>query len=500
VVYISVILVNPPQKNDINRALGVKAPPIGLMYLAAVLREAGEEVEILDADFYELSIQETAKEVCRKHPSIVGVTATTPTIKNALKVVSAVRALDSGVVTVIGGVHPTFMPKETLLSCLDLDLVVIGEGEQTLLELTQTLKGFQWDGHDYSTAKEFAERVSKVNGIAYRDPSNPNLIRFTPPRAFIHDLDKLPLPARDLVPFEHYKVLGKDTSIGAIITSRGCPYGCTYCSSSRIGGLKFRARSVDNVLLEIQELYYKYRVRHIEIIDDIFTLNQKRAFEFAKKLKDLKLDVKWVASSRVNTISRDLLKALFSAGLTLLYYGVESGSQRILDLMRKGVTLDQIRKAFRITREEGVKPVGSFILGYPGETLDEMKQTIKFACELDAEYAQFCILTPYPGTPIYDELKSKGLLLTEDWDRYTTLEPVIKYEAFGYTAKQVKKMLNYAYRYFYLRPKYVLKHLRFLPIVLGVLVRSWILPNLHLDRLSIGISNRRKIARSPSTV
>jgi len=495
VVYISVILVNPPQKNDISRALGLKAPPIGLMYLAAVLREAGEEVEILDADLLDLSIEETAKEVYHKHPSIVGVTATTPTIKNALKVVSAVKSLDRSLVTVVGGVHPTFMPEETLLSCPALDIVVIGEGEQTLLELTQTLKGFQWNGGGY-LAEEFAERVSEVNGIAYRDPSNPNLIRYTPPRAFINDLDKIPLPARDLVPFEHYKLLGKDASIGAIITSRGCPYGCTYCSSSRIGGLKFRARSVDNVLQEIQELHYRYHLHNIEIIDDIFTLNQKRAFEFAEKLKKIKLDIEWVASSRVNTITRDLARALFSAGLRTLYYGVESGSQRILDLMKKRVKLEQIRDAFRITREEGVKPLGSFILGYPSETLDEMKQTIKFAGELNAEYAQFCVLTPYPGTPIYYELKSKDLLLTEDWDRYTTLEPVIKYEAFGYTAKQVKKMLNYAYRYFYLRPKYVIEHLSIFPTILGVLMRNYILPKLGLDKL-IG-SSGDKVDSTPS--
>ncbi|MEM3614255.1 MAG: radical SAM protein [Nitrososphaerales archaeon] len=484
-VYISVILVNPPQRNDIGRALGIKAPPIGLMYLAAVLREAGEEVEILDADLLELSVEDAAKEVCLRQPSIVGVTATTPTINNALKVVGSVRARNAGVITVIGGVHPTFMPEETLQSCPALDLVVIGEGEQTLLELTRALKGFQWDGRRYSTAKEFAERVSTVKGIAYRDPSNPNLIRYTPPRPYIDNLDKIPLPARDLVPFEHYKLLGKEASIGAIITSRGCPYGCTYCSSSRIGGLKFRARSVDNVLLEIQELYHKYHLKHIEIIDDIFTLNQKRAFEFAQKLKNLNLDVEWHASSRVNTISRDLVRALFSAGLRTLYYGVESGSQRILDLMRKKIRLEQVRDAFRITREEGVMPFGSFILGYPTETLDEMKQTIKFAAEINAEYAQFCVLTPYPGTPVYYELKSKGLLLTEDWDRYTTLEPVIRYEVFGYTAKQVKKMLNYAYQYFYLRPRYILRHLRLLPTIFGVALRNYVLPMLGLDRIKV---------------
>ncbi len=458
---------------------------MGLMYLAAVLREAGEGVEIIDADLLELDVEEAAKEVCSRHPSIVGVTATTPTVKNALKVISSVRDKDRGVVTVVGGVHSTFMPEETLQSCEALDIVVIGEGEQTLLELTRTLKGFQWGEKRDSAAKEFAERVSKVNGIAYRDPSNPKLIRYTPPRAFIDNLDVIPLPARDLVPFEHYKVLGKDASIGAIITSRGCPYGCTYCSSSRIGGLKFRARSVDNVLLEIQELHYKYRLRHIEIIDDIFTLNQRRAFEFAQKLKNLRLDVEWHASSRVNTISRDLLRSLFSAGLKTLYFGVESGSQRILDLMKKKIRLEQIREAFRVTREEGIKPFGSFILGYPTETLDEMKQTIKFASEINTEYAQFCVLTPYPGTPVYYELKSKGLLLTEDWDKYTTLEPVIKYEAFGYTANQVKKMLNYAYRHFYLRPRYVLKHIRLLPTILGVLLRNYIIPTLRLDHIRV---------------
>jgi radical SAM superfamily enzyme YgiQ (UPF0313 family) len=165
--------------------------------------------------------------------------------------------------------------------------------------------------------------------------------------------------------------------------------------------------------------------------------------------------------------------------------------------MKKRVTLDQIRTAFRITREEGMQSCGSFILGYPGETLDEMRQTIRFACELGADYAQFCVLTPYPGTPIYDELKSKGLLLTEDWDRYTTLEPVVKYEAFGYTAKQVKKMLNYAYRHFYLRPKYVIKHLKFLPLILGVSVRSFIIPKLGLDRLTGSGRSRISGASTP---
>jgi radical SAM superfamily enzyme YgiQ (UPF0313 family) len=281
------------------------------------------------------------------------------------------------------------------------------------------------------------------------------------------------MPARHLVPFEQYRVLGKESAVGAVMTSRGCPFSCTYCSSSRILGKKYRTRSPQNILREIQFVSEKYHLKEIELIDDIFTLNQKRVMEFSQLLRANKTDIRWVASSRVNTISREAMEAMWRAGLHMLYFGVESGSQRILNLMKKGVTIDQVRAVFRLAKDLGVASTGSFILGYPGETLEEMRQTVKFCLQLDPDYAQFCILTPYPGTPIYEELKSKKLLMTEDWDRYSTLEPVIKYEAFGYSGKAVTRMLRNAYLSFYLRPRYLVRHRRLIPSI----IKSSVIPH-----------------------
>jgi len=222
-------------------------------------------------------------------------------------------------------------------------------------------------------------------------------------------------------------------------------------------------------------LYDQYHLKHIELIDDIFTLDQKRTVKFSEMLSAQRMDIQWVASSRVDTISREVMEAMKKAGLEMLYFGVESGSQRILNLMKKGITLERTQAVFKLAKNLGIASTGAFILGYPGETLDEMWQTIKFSLKLDPDYAQFCVLTPYPGTPLYDELKAKGLLMTEDWDRYSTIEPVIKYETFGYTIQRVRRMLRNAYFFFYLRPKYLLKHWWLIPTI----IKSRIRPRLH---------------------
>jgi radical SAM superfamily enzyme YgiQ (UPF0313 family) len=479
-----VLLINPAHTTEIGRVLRLKAPPLGLLYLAAYLEGAGIPVEIFDADLHDLSPAQTARRVLSRNPSIIGVTATTDAINSANRVVDHIRAASQAPVIVAGGVHPTFMPQQTLRDCPGLDLVVLGEGEQTLLELTRALSGFQWDHEQefnrrYASEKglEFARRISSVRGIGYRKTENPGEVILTPHRPVIEDLDKIPLPARHLVAFDQYKLMGKDTAIGAVMTSRGCPFACTYCCSSRTLGKRYRARSPENVVREIRLLCETYHLKHIELVDDIFTLDQKRAVRFSELMTAERLDVRWIASSRVDTISRGAMQAMSKAGLEMLYFGVESGSQRVLDLMKKGTSTKQAQSAFSLARSAGVKTAGSFILGYPGETLSEMWQTIRFARTLDPEYAQFCILTPYPGTPIYDDLKGKGLLTTEEWERYNGLEPVIKYEAFGCRSEMVKRMVSNAYLSFYLRPVYLARHLGLIPAI----IRAYVAPRL-LDR------------------
>jgi radical SAM superfamily enzyme YgiQ (UPF0313 family) len=457
-----IVLINPIDRTQITNRLGLKAPPLNLMYLAAVLEKAGFYVKIIDANLYNISPREIVNIVKRLKPDIIGLTAATATIKTALRYVSEIKKNLSHVFTIIGGPHTTFLPIETLSMSKDLDAVAIGEGEETLLELAESYE------------KNEPNWPANVKGIAYRTKNDE--IKITPMRPFIKDLDSIPFPARHLVPFNEYKLFNKDSPIGSMITSRGCVFACNYCSSSHLMGRMFRARTPKNVVDEIEELVYKYNVQTIEFIDDIFTLNKKRALEIAKEIRSRKLDINFVASSRVDTINRELLLELKKAGLSTIYYGVESGSERVLKLMNKRITLSQAEKAVNNAKKVGVSTLASFILGYPGETINEMEMTIRFSIKLDPDYVQYSILTPYPGTPIYYELKSKGLIATEDWDKYTVLDPVIEYEKIGLSKNIVSKMLREAYLRFYLRPKYLLKRLTMLKALIYTMLNTYIFP------------------------
>jgi anaerobic magnesium-protoporphyrin IX monomethyl ester cyclase len=456
------ILINPYDENAVKNGLGLISPPINLMYLGGALEDASYDVGILDDDLEQLEKKEIYKLLSKEDPQLVGVTATTSTIKNALEYVKLVKEVLPNCLTVIGGPHPTFMPIETLKSCPELDVVVIGEGEKTMEELTGK-----------STDKDNGILMD-VKGIAYRDNGN---IKLNPSRELIEDLDSIPFPARHLVPFESYSTTQGKTS--DMITSRGCVFNCKYCSSSRIMGKKFRTRSPENVADEIEHLMDRYKLENIAFMDDTFMLNKRRAEKIAEEINTRGLDIGFVASSRVDMVNKGLLEKLKSAGLTTLYYGVESGSQRILNLMKKGITLKQAENAVRSAKDVGVEVLTSFILGYPGETTEEMDKTINFSIKLNADYSQFSILTPFPGTPIYQELKKKKLLDTENWKKYTVMKSVIKYEELGLSGRLVENKLAKAYIKFYARPKYLLKHRHMLKVMLETIYRSFIAPKLN---------------------
>jgi len=453
-----VLLIHPRDESQVKNGIGIVIPPLNLMYLAAALEEASISVKIIDDDLYHLGFEKVADLASKIDPMVVGITATTATVKNALNHVKSVKNVLPNVLTVIGGSHPTFVPDETLKSEEALDVVVIGEGEETIVDIAQK--------YGQNENKE----LSEVRGIAYRDNGK---IRMTPQRPLIKNLDNLPFPARHLVPFKSYKT---SSQAGGMITSRGCVFSCNYCSSSLIMGKKFRTRSPENVVDEMEDLVNKYDVRDIAFFDDIFMLNKRRATAIADEIKNRGLDLSFITSSRVDTVNRELLEHLKSAGMSTLYCGVESGSQRVLDLMGKGITLKQTEDAIKVTKDLDIDVLGSFILGYPGETAEEMDQTINFSIKLDPDYSQFSILTPFPGTPIYYELKKKGLLDTEDWNKYTVLDSVLNYEKLGLSKKLVERKLTKAYLKFYIRPKYLIKHRSVLKAIIENLFRSYILP------------------------
>lgn len=456
-----VLLINPIDKTSVKNDLGLKIPPLNLMYLAAVLEEASIPVKIVDDDLYQAGYDKIASLASKINPMVIGVTATTATIKIALEYIKIVKKVLPNALTVLGGSHSTFLPNETLKSEKALDVVVIGEGEETIVDLA---------GKYVKTGNK---ELSEVKGIAYR---NNDRIKMTQPRPLIKDLDSIPFPARHLVPFKSYEVTNQS---GGMITSRGCVFSCNYCSSSLIMGKKFRSRSPENVVDELEELVNKYGLRNVAFLDDVFMLNKKRAGIIADEIKNRSMDVSFIASSRVNTVDRKVLESLKNSGMSTLYCGVESGSQRVLDLMGKGISLKQARDAFRVATDVGVDVVGSFILGYPGETVKEMDQTIDFSIKLDPDYCQYSILTPFPGTPIYYELKQNNLLDTENWDRYTVLNSVINYEKMGLSKQLVERKLNKAYLKFYTRPKYLIKHRNLVKVLLKTLLRSYLIPKLR---------------------
>ena len=458
-----VVLVNPMDETEVSTKLGLKVPPLNLMYLAAALEKDSAEVNIIDDDLKQKGPDKLANEISKLDPNVVGITATTASVNTALNYIDSIKKNLPNVLTVVGGSHATFLPEDTLKECKGLDVVVIGEGEETIVDLTNNY------------IKNGFKNLNEVKGIAYK---NNGAIKRSESRELIKNLDEIPFPARHLLPFESYGT-SEDES-GGVITSRGCVFNCGYCSSSLIMGKKFRGRSPSNVVDELEELVNKYKIQDIAFLDDTFMLNKRRAQSIANAIKERGLDISFVASSRVDKVDKKLLESLKQSGMATLYYGVESGSQRILNLMKKGITLKQAENAVKTAKNVGVDILTSFILGYPGETPDEMDKTIKFAIKLDADYSQFSVLTPFPGTPVYYELKSKNLLDTEHWNRYTVIHPVIKYEKLGLSKKIIERKLAKAYLKFYTRPKYILKHPHMLNVFLETVYRSFIIPKFNI--------------------
>jgi len=431
-----ILLINPPQPTTMETfsTLGIVAPPLGLAYLAGVLEREGYSVSILDAPALNASYRQIRSEMERIKPDVVGLTSTTATINQAVEVSKIAEEVCPDASVVIGGPHVSFTAEETLLENPSIDIVCIGEGENTLFEFVQT----QEDGGN----------LAHVKGIAYRRKDGGVVTNSR--RELIEDLDDLPFPARHLLPVDRYSVLGKFFP-ATIMTSRGCPFNCIFCSSSLLFGRRFRARSPKNVVGEVESVYDDFRCKYVEFLDDTFTLNSKRVNEICQELRDRNLGVQWVCSSRVDTITRELMQRMKDAGCIMIYFGVESGDQSIIEMMKKGIRIEQSVKAIRWAKEVGIKTVGSFIIGIPGETKQAIKQTIRFAKKLNPDFAQFSIATPYPGTELYDAARKHNWLKIRGWSEYTVLRPII--ETVDFSKNELSHLLTEAYLKFYLRPE-----------------------------------------------
>ncbi len=433
-----ICLISPPYNSAVKSVVGVSSPPLGLAYIASMIRQS-HKVKIIDSNILNYTLEDVEREIRSFKPDIVGITSSTPSIYEAYKVAETAKKVNEDCTVVLGGPHATFMPRQVLEECKHVDIIVKGEGEETTKELVEKI--------------EKRVPLDEVKGITFRKKSE---IIDAEPRPFIKNIDDIPFPSRDLLPLHLYQVNG--VKYTTMLTSRGCPFKCSFCSSSRLFGGYWRGRSPENILEEIRTIYNDYNIRNIEFVDDTFTLNQERAEKICDGIIEQGWDISWGASSRVDTLSEKLVKKMKKAGCWVIFLGIESGSQKILNAIGKRITIEQVRKAVKIVKDAGIKVLGSFIIGFLQDTAETIRETLRFAKSLNLDYAEFSILTPYPGTPIYDYSKKNKLLLTENWSSYTAVEPIVKIE--GMSEKQVKALFQKAYITFYLRPKIVMGWLK----------------------------------------
>ncbi len=431
------------RKLEIYQSIGVRAPPLGLAYIAAVLEQAGHKVSIIDAASLEMSVKDAAKAVLAENPDVVGISAVTPTVKGGYAVARRVKEADSDIPVVMGGPHVSFMYEEALKN--GADYVAVGEGEYTMLELVEHLE-----------ARGMGEEPKQVKGLVYRDKEG--RLKATPPRPLIRNIDELPEPARHLLPMDKYTLFDKPIKIIHVMASRGCPYGCIYCTTSYFWGRRYRIRSVEKVVDEIEKAVEKYKTNIVVFSDDELTLIRKWVFDLTDEIKRRGLDITFTCGSRVSSVTPEMLKRLKEAGCTTIYYGVESYKDEDIEKIGKRITMKQVINAVKWTRESGIESAGSFILGFPWQTIDDMKNTVKFAERLGVDYAQFTVATPYPGTPLYYMAKEHNLIEITDWDYYTTIYPVMR--GFHFRREDLFKIISWAYRSFYLRPRFILSQIR----------------------------------------
>ena len=429
-----VLLIDP----KIDLPIDVRSSPsLGLAYLAAVSLARGDEVHVLDMQVEDTPLPQVVAEF---PPDVVGITATTIQIESAWRFARELKQLTAATI-VLGGPHPTVLAEESVQRP-EVDVVVRGEGEQTLVELCEHLQ----EGGS----------LQEVAGITYAKDGE---VVHNPDRPVIADVDSLPFPAFHLLRMERYSNLQPtlDDVEGPsypLLSSRGCPYRCNYCSQILPRG--WRARSPESVVAEWRWLVRDMGAAEIGVLDDSFNIDRRRVLDICDQLITEGLNhVPWIMINgiRANLADEELLGRMREAGCIRTAFGVESGNQRILDeVIHKQLTLDQVRAAFRAAKAVGMETIGFFIIGLPGETEETMEDTIRFACELDPVVANFSMATPFPGTEMYEQVKQMGRLLVRDWHEFAFFENKAQFETDEMPAELVEQKWREAYRRFYLRP------------------------------------------------
>jgi radical SAM superfamily enzyme YgiQ (UPF0313 family) len=449
---LKVLLVNPPDHHEIigNNPVLIEEerghnPPLGLLYLAACIEEKNtHEASVLDAQVDELGYPQIEGLIRKISPDVVGITSMSLTLIDVMRTVETVKRVDPNIKVVLGGPHAHLYPEETI-ALKGIDYLVIGEGEHAFLDLLDSI--------------DDKEKLKHVKGIVFRQADG--TVTNTGTRELIDDLDAIPFPARHLVPYGKYSsLMAKRSPITTMITSRGCPYRCTFCDRPHLGK-RFRARSAMNVVDEMQHCT-RMGIYEFLVYDDTFTVDRERVIAVCDEIRRRKLDIGWDIRARINNMDTELIGHLRAANCERIHYGVEAGTDKILKTLKKGITVDQAKEVFRATKKAGISTLGYFMLGNPGETLQDMEKTISLMKELGPDFVHITILTPFPGTRIYSDALDSGQINSDVWRKFAT-EPdenfVPPHWGEFLSREDLGNMLVRSYREFYIRPGYILKRL-----------------------------------------
>lgn len=421
--------------------------PLGIATIGAVLLRDGHEVEVFDTATNKGTLRNKLK---TKKYDLIGLSATTPLIKNAWELATIIKKYSKAPI-VIGGTHVSAMPEESLMS-KGIDYIVRGEGEDAILEICEMCNG--------------KKKKEDIPGLSYKVKGK---IIHNPARKIKMSLEDVPIPAYELFDINKYTNTQpvrdrqtKTTRAFYLMTSRGCPYGCIYCYKG-ICGRVWRPKSVGKVIAEWEYLVKEMRATEIGVQDDVFNMDKKRAIAICDLLIKKGLNnVPWITNNgiRADKVDLELLKKMKQAGCKRIAFGVETGSQKILDNIQKQETLVQIERAFRLAKKAGLKTMGFFMFGNLGENEKTMEATIKFAIKLNPEVALFSIVMPFPGAPLYEEVLKNGQLLDRDWEDFRILEGKGLFILGEVNPQLVSKKWHEAYRKFYLRPSRIWQELK----------------------------------------
>lgn len=424
-------------------------PPLNLMYLAACLRRDGHEVDIVDLYAEPLSLERLFARVGRYSPDVVGLSSYTANVDQVLELARSLKGRFPKLVVVVGGIHASYLP-QTVLASPHVDFVIRGEGEAVMPELVRALEV----GADFRAVK----------GLSWREGG---MVVSNPPGELLLELDALPFPAYELVDLDRYYLsVTRAVTFGrvaSILTMRGCPYRCSFCSHHYGYGLRVRKRSVSNVIDEIRLLREKYGVCEFQFEDSSFTCDPARVIEICAEIERQGLEIIWNCNVRADTASDVLFRAMKAAGCERILLGVESGSQRMLDAMKKSITLAQIREAVTLARKHKIGITCSFVLGTPGETRESAEETYRFALELDPDYAMFSSLVPSTGSELFDVAVREGAVDVEkaygaDFITvYSERDPIVAMSELS--GEELGRLMERYTRGFYLRPRYILRRL-----------------------------------------